>query len=46
MLLNEKAGIIDDCIANNDEEGEKVRLVVNGSNKHEVIAHLIAVSRA
>lgn len=46
MLLNENGGIIDDCIATNDEEAGKVRLVVNASNKYEVIAHLIAVSRA
>ena len=45
MFLNEKAGIIDDCIAVNDQAQEKVRLVVNGNNKYQVLSHLIDISK-
>lgn len=40
MFLNEKAGIIDDCIATILPHEETVRIVVNGANKYIVVKHL------
>ena len=46
MFLNEKAGIIDDAIASNNEAGQYVRIVVNGANKYTVVNHLNDVIKA
>lgn len=46
MFLNEKAGIIDDAIASNNEAGQYVRIVVNGANKYTVVNHLNSVIQA
>ena len=40
LFLNDKAGIIDDCIATNLPQDETVRIVVNGANKYIVMKHL------
>ena len=40
LFLNDKAGIIDDCIATNLPQDETVRIVVNGANKYIVLKHL------
>lgn len=46
MFLNERAGIIDDAIACNQEQEQLVRLVVNGANKYIVVDHLQQVIRS
>ena len=40
LFLNEKAGIIDDCIATILPKEEAIRIVVNGANKYTVLKHL------
>ena len=40
LFLNDKAGIIDDCIATTLPKDETVRIVVNGANKYIVMKHL------
>jgi glycine cleavage system aminomethyltransferase T len=40
LFLNDKAGIIDDCIATILPQDETVRIVVNGANKYIVMKHL------
>lgn len=40
LFLNEKGGIIDDCIATILPHEDTVRLVVNGANKYTVMKHL------
>lgn len=45
LLLNEEGGILDDlmltCQAPQEDEGERVYMVVNGATKYDDIAHMI-----